>query len=85
MLQALLVDRFQLRVRRETRTGDVYQLTRTTRPFGMQPATVPEGRTSSSMFSNIGYVGGRWSMQFMTMEKLPEFASGPVVRAPVVT
>ena len=30
MLQALLVDRFQLRVRRETRTGDFYQLMRTT-------------------------------------------------------
>jgi len=29
MLQTLLIERFQLKVRRETRTGDVYQLTRT--------------------------------------------------------
>ena len=83
MLQTLLIDRFQLRVRRETRTGDIYQLTRTSRPFRMQPAAIPEGRTPSSMYTNIGYVGGRWSMQFMTMEKLAEFASRTVVRAPV--
>ena len=31
MLQTLLIERFQLKVRRETRTGDVYQLTRTSK------------------------------------------------------
>ena len=49
MLQALLIDRFTLRVRRENRTGDVYQLTRTSKPFTLQPAKLPEGRAPSSM------------------------------------
>jgi len=35
MLQALLIERFQLKVRRETRTGDVYQLTRTSKALGL--------------------------------------------------
>ena len=84
MLQALLLDRFRLRVRRENRTGDVYQLTRTNKPLALQPAKIPEGRTPSSMFSNVGYVSAKWSMQFMTMDKLAEFASAQIVRAPVV-
>jgi Protein of unknown function (DUF3738). len=35
MLQTLLIERFQLKVRRETRTGDVYQLTRTSKALGL--------------------------------------------------
>lgn len=84
MLQALLVDRFQLRVRRETRTGDVYQLTRTAKAFALQPTKIPEGRDPSSLNRSIGYAGGRWVMRFMTMPQLASFASTTVVRAPVV-
>jgi uncharacterized protein (TIGR03435 family) len=84
MLQALLIERFQLKVRRETRTGDVYQLTRTSKAFGLQPAKIPEGREPSSLSTSIGYAGGRWVMQFVTMPQLASFASTTVVRAPVV-
>jgi uncharacterized protein (TIGR03435 family) len=84
MLQALLLERFQLKVRREARTGDVYQLTRTSKAFGLQPAKIPEGRTASSMPTSIGYGGGRWVMQFVTMPQLASFASTTVVRAPVI-
>lgn len=84
MLQALLIERFQLRVRRETRTGEVYELRRTNKPFGLQLAKIPEGRTPSSMATSIGYAGGRWVMQFVTMPQLASFASTTVVRAPVV-
>ena len=84
MLQALLIERFQLKVRRETRTGDVYQLTRTGKAFGLQPAKISDGRTPASMASSIGYAGGRWAMQFVTMAQLASFASTTVVRAPVV-
>jgi uncharacterized protein (TIGR03435 family) len=84
MLQTLLIDRFELRVRRETRTGDVYQLTRTGKPFGLQPAKIPEGRDPSSLSSSIGYASGRWVMRFTTMPQLAKFASTTMVRAPVV-
>lgn len=84
MLQALLIDRFRVRVRREARTGDVYELTRTSRPLGLQPAKIPEGREPASLSSSIGYAGGRWVMRFITTEKLAEFASMTVLRAPVV-
>ena len=84
MLQALLIDRFQLRVRRETRVGDVYQLARTGTAFGLQPPPILEGRDSSSLYSSIGYAGGRWVMQLTTMRQLAEFASRYMVRAPVV-
>jgi uncharacterized protein (TIGR03435 family) len=84
MLQALLAERFQLRVHRETRTGDVYELTRTSKPFGLQPAKIPEGREASSLSSSIGYAGGRWVMRFTTMAQLAGFASSFLVRAPVV-
>jgi uncharacterized protein (TIGR03435 family) len=84
MLQSLLIDRFQLRVLRDTRTGDVYQLTRSGKPLGLQPAKIPDGRDPSSMYGNIGYAGGRWSMQFMTMAQLARFASTTILRTLVV-
>jgi uncharacterized protein (TIGR03435 family) len=84
MLQALVIERFQLKVHRETRTGDVYQLTRTSKPFGLRPANIPEGKTASSSSTSIGYAGGRWVIRFATMPQLASFASTIVVRAPVV-
>lgn len=60
MLQDLLLDRFQLRVHRETKTGDVYQLIRTDKPLGLNPAKIPEGRDPMSIRGSIGYAGGRW-------------------------
>ena len=84
MLQTLLVERFQLKVRRETRAGDVYQLTRTSKAFRLQPAKIPEGREPSSLPTSIGYAGGRWVMRFVRMPQLASFASTTVVRAPVV-
>src|SRR5258708_994194 len=64
MSQALLIDRFQLKFHRETRTGDVYVLARSGKPVGLRPAevsspsedTVPNPRS----FGSIGYAGGRW-------------------------
>lgn len=84
MLQALLADRFQLRVHRDTKTGDVWQLARGNKALGFNPAQIPEGRDPASLYSNIGYAGGRWVILATTMPQLAAFASRSVVRAPVV-
>jgi uncharacterized protein (TIGR03435 family) len=84
MLQALLIDRFQLRVHRETKTGDAHQLTRTNKPLGLSPAKIPEGGDPASIRGDIGYAGGRWVIRSFTMPQLAKFASSYVVRASVV-
>ena len=84
MLQALLIDRFKLRLRRETRTGDAYQLLRTSKALALQPATVPEGRDPATLKSTVGYAGGRWVIARTTMPQLASFASKYYVHAPVV-
>ena len=84
MLQSLLIDRFNLRMRREIRTGDSYQLIRTGEPFALQPTAVPEGRDPASVRSSVGYAGGRWVIARTTMPQLANFASKYYVRAPVV-
>ncbi len=38
MLQTLLIDRFQLKFHRETKTGDVYLLERNGKPLQLRPA-----------------------------------------------
>jgi len=48
MLQALLIDRFQLKFHRETKTGDVYLLEQSGKPLALH--------------LNIGYVGAEWNI-----------------------
>lgn len=47
MLQALLIDRFQLKVHRESGSGDVYLLKRNDKPLALKPAKIEEGATES--------------------------------------
>ena len=77
MLQALLVERFQLKVGRETKMGDVYQLTRTNRPLRLSvgDGKVPEGGEPFASFGRVGYGGGRWVIDRMSMEQFAQFAS----------
>lgn len=82
MLQALLLDRFQLKLSSESSPGDVYQLIRTDRALKLSVSKMPEGTEPIAIRSNIGYVGGRWSMMFMPMAQLATFAAR-YVRAPV--
>jgi uncharacterized protein (TIGR03435 family) len=84
MLQGLLMDRFQLRVHRDTKTGDVYQLTRTDKPLRLIPATIPQGVNQSAIYSNIGRVDGKWALQSFTMPQLAKWASSTVLHASVV-
>ena len=78
------VYRFQLRVHRETKTGDVHELTRTDKPLGLSPAKIPEGRDPRSIRGDIGYAVARWVIRSYSMPQSAEFASSRVVRARVV-
>jgi uncharacterized protein (TIGR03435 family) len=82
MSQAVLMDRFQLRVHRETKSSDVYELTRTDKPFGLNPTKAVEG--SPAIRGNIGYAGAKWGLKFFSMSQLAKFASDNIVRASVV-
>ncbi len=88
MLQALLTDRFQLKLHRETKTGVVYLLERSGKTLRLRPAETPTAGAAPSAdrssFGSIGYVGGQWSIFATTMPQLASFASGVILRAPVL-
>jgi uncharacterized protein (TIGR03435 family) len=80
MLQALLIDRFQLKFRKESRTGTVYLLKRSNKELRLQPAEVQD----SSSMSSIGYAAARWVISASSMPQLAKFASDFVLHAPVL-
>jgi uncharacterized protein (TIGR03435 family) len=81
MLQALLIDRFQLKSHRETKTGDVFLLERGDKALALRPTEVPEERRS---FGSIGYVAGKWSLFSTTMPELAKLGSNYYVKVPVL-
>jgi uncharacterized protein (TIGR03435 family) len=83
MLQALLIDRFQLKFHSETKTGDVYLLKRNEKPLALNPAKIPVGASESTSFGSIGYVDGKWGIFATTMAQLSRFASSMILHAPV--
>jgi uncharacterized protein (TIGR03435 family) len=87
MLQALLIDRFQLKFHRETKTGDVYLLVRSGKTLGLRPTEIPSAgadpSADRSSFGSIGYVEGRWGISATSMPQLAKFASDNVLHAPV--
>jgi len=84
MLQALLIDRFQLKVRRETKTGTVYLLKRGGKTLRLRPAQVSENSGAPSPFGSVGYVGAKWSIFDTTMPQLAKFAGDNVIHAKVI-
>jgi uncharacterized protein (TIGR03435 family) len=83
MLQALLIDRFQLKFHRETKTGDVYLLKRNEKPLALNPAKIPAGASESTSFGSIGYHDGKFGIFATTMAQLAKFASSMILHAPV--
>lgn len=77
MLQALLIDRFQLKVHRETKSGDVYRLERTEKPLRLRP-TQPNCPAPT-----IGFAG-RWVICDSTTGQVAKFAADYVLHAPVL-
>jgi uncharacterized protein (TIGR03435 family) len=86
MLQALLIDRFQLKFHRETKTGDVYALERSGKTLLLRPTQIPSASTSASAdhFGSIGYAVGKWMLTGYTMPQLAKFASDYYLHAPVM-
>ena len=88
MLQALLIDRFQLKFHRETKTGDVYLLERSGKTLRLRPtethSTGADPSADHSSFGSIGYVGGKWGIFAASMPQLAKFASDFILHVPVV-
>jgi uncharacterized protein (TIGR03435 family) len=88
MLQALLIDRFQLKFHRETKSGDVYLLERTVKPLPLRPTEIPvEGGdplADPSKFGSIGYAAGRWNISATSMPQLAKFASDFILHVAVL-
>jgi uncharacterized protein (TIGR03435 family) len=85
MLQALLIERFQLKFHREAKTGDVYRLERSGKALALHPSEVPsQAAADVASFGSIGYVGGRWGIYATSMPQLAKFASDYVLHAPVL-
>jgi len=87
MLQALLIDRFQLKFHRETKTGDVYLLERSGATLRLHPEEIPAAGADSSadhrLQGSIGYAGGQWNISATSMPQLAKFASDFVLHVPV--
>jgi len=87
MLQSLLIDRFQLRFHRETKTGDVYILKRSGGPLRLrateQHPENPDPQNDKS-FGSIGRGNGRYSIFVTSMPDLARFASTFIIHAPVI-
>ena len=87
MLQALLIDRFQLKLHRETRTGTVYLLERNGRALRLRHAessAVDAEAPAYRSFGSIGYAGGTWVIGNTMMSQLAKFAGDSIVHAPVL-
>jgi uncharacterized protein (TIGR03435 family) len=85
MLQAVLIDRFQLKFHREIKTGAVYLLQRNANALPLRPAKSPSSDAEDSAGrGSIGYVGGTWGIFATTMPQLARFAADHILRAPVL-
>jgi uncharacterized protein (TIGR03435 family) len=81
MLQALIDERFQLKVRRETKMGDVYHLVRTNGPLRLSPVEDP--KETPSFLGHRGEVNPH-SIRSSSMEDVATFAADQIVQTPVV-
>ncbi len=84
MLQALLIDRFQLRVHCETRTGQVYRLVKSGKTIPLKPTEAAGKPSASEGFGSIGDAGDTWVMHNATMRQLANFAGDFYLNSPVV-
>jgi uncharacterized protein (TIGR03435 family) len=88
MLQALLVDRFQLKFHREVKTGKVYLLETSSKPIRLHPikAAAPDEAIPDAYrsFSSVGFAGGRWVITDTSMAQFARLAGNAYLGAPVL-
>ena len=72
MLQTLLIDRFHLKLHRETREGPVYLLTRGSKPLKLQPTKDPKDYPWAGSLGGGGFDGGGMRGANITMPQLAE-------------
>lgn len=82
MLQALLVDRFRLKLHRDAKTGTVYLLERSGKTLALKPTKETESSPHPS--GEIGWIKGRgWIVRDTSMPELASFLSRNVLQQPV--
>jgi uncharacterized protein (TIGR03435 family) len=89
MLQALLIDRFQLKFHRETKIGEVYVMQRNGKPLALRPMKISGAASGppppdQGAFGSIGYAGGQWGIFATSMPQLALFASSFILHVPVL-
>jgi uncharacterized protein (TIGR03435 family) len=84
MLQALLIERFQLRFSRSSKAGTVYLLEKSGKPLKLKPVKleIAGATVEGSSFGSIG-LAGRWGISNSSMPQLAKFASDLVLHVPV--
>lgn len=86
MLQALLVDRFRLKVHRETKIGQVYLLVKSGKAIPLKPTDAPSTKTllATEGFGSIGNAGDTWVIYNTTMRQLANFVGDFYLHCPVL-
>lgn len=85
MLQALLIDRFQLKVHRETKAGQVYLLVRSGKTIPLKPTDAPSAKVPGAPegFGSIGNAGDTWVIYNTSMRQLANFVGDFYMHRPV--
>jgi uncharacterized protein (TIGR03435 family) len=86
MLQALLIDRFQLKVHRETNTGQVYLLVKSGKTIPLKPTDAPSAihPRAPEGLGSIGNAGDTWVIYNTSMRQLANFVGDFYLHRPVV-
>lgn len=82
MLQALLIDRFQLKFHTETKAGDVYLLEKSGKPLKLIPTKVTSSQYPSGEFG--GVAGRGISLHDTSMPELAKFMSSTILHRTVL-
>jgi uncharacterized protein (TIGR03435 family) len=88
MLQALLIDRFQLKFHRDTKQATVYLLKQSGKPVTLVPSAIqpatdsPDNKPGPS--GNMGYAARRWAISNMSIQDIAKFATDFVLHTPIL-
>jgi uncharacterized protein (TIGR03435 family) len=87
MLQTLMTDRFQLKLRREMKTGSIYLLEKSGKTLLLGPTQYSEDRPAigaPGFSGEIEHTGGHWFLFNAFAPQLVKFASDYVLHKPVI-